>query len=188
LRSTTQTVYNVTRRFRTARREGRSVISMHATHPDERERTKQLGLFGEPATSSVRPEIANVPKPPTVDEIVQSALDHLNEVTERTGAARFTSPTSAKARVQDGATAEDLLLVIDFCHAMWWGDPKMETFVRPKTLFGKENFPDYLARARKWRVEGRPALGSQNRSSSLQGGYARGADYYAKKAREEGTP
>lgn len=82
----------------------------------------------------------------------------MNTVTERTGAARFTSPTSIKARVQDGATLEDVLLVIDFCHAMWWGDPKMETFVRPKTLFGKENFPDYLARARKWRAEGRPSL------------------------------
>jgi len=164
------------------------VISMHTTHPDEREPTKQLGLFGEPASSSARPEPANAPTSPTVDDIIQRALGHLNDVTKRTGAARFTSPTSAKARVQDGATAEDLLLVIDFCHAMWWGDPKMETFVRPKTLFGKENFPDYLARARKWRDEGRPAFGSQKRGSDLQGGYARGADYYARNGREEGSP
>ena len=131
---------------------------MHTTHPDEREPTKQLGLFGEPASSSARPEPANAPTSPTVDDIIQRALGHLNDVTKRTGAARFTSPTSAKARVQDGATAEDLLLVIDFCHAMWWGDPKMETFVRPKTLFGKENFPEYLVRARKWDEEGRPPL------------------------------
>ena len=127
-------------------------------------------------------------EPGTIEEVVAFTLEHLNRKTERTGAAKFRSATSVKERVREGATWRDLALVIDFCHAMWWGDPKMETFVRPKTLFGKENFPDYLARARKWRVEGRPALGSQNRSSSLQGGYARGADYYAKKAREEGTP
>jgi len=165
---------------------------MHTTHPDEREPTKQLGLFGEPAPSSPLTENANVSKPPTVDEIAQRALDHLNEVTERTGAARFTSPTSAKARVQDGATAEDLLLVIDFCHAMWWRDPKMETFVRPKTLFGKENFPDYLARARKWRDEGRPAMlggaarhGRGDRSVDIYSAHVKGgADDPRRPARE----
>jgi len=152
--------------------------------PDPRnddERAKQLGLFGDGAP----PQAAGSPEPgrtvTSAHEIVQKGLEHLNDVTERTGPARFTSPTSIKARVQDGATLEDLLLVIDFCHAMWWGDPKMETFVRPKTLFGKENFPDYLARARKWRNEGRPTLlggpakhGHQDRSIEVYSAHVKG--------------
>jgi uncharacterized phage protein (TIGR02220 family) len=115
---------------------------------------EQLGLFGGSAEKAPteRPAI------PSSDEIAQAVLDHLNEVTERTGPARFTSAKSIKERIKDGAGLEDLLLVTDFCHALWWGDRKMETYVRPRTLFGKENFPEYLARGRKWVADGRPSL------------------------------
>ncbi len=155
-------------------------MPMHETPRDDEKRAEQLGLFGEIDV----PKAGNRAEPPcetsSVDEIIRKGLDHLNAVTERTGAARFTSPTSIKARIQDGATLEDVLLVIDFCHAMWRGDPKMETFVRPKTLFGKENFPDYLARARKWQDEGRPNLREQESDRE----YTHGAAHYADPTKE----
>jgi len=119
----------------------------------------QLRLFGDEADArrETGREEEQMPADPA-DGIALEALDHLNAVTERTGAARFTSPTSIKERIKSGAALEDLLLVIDFCRAMWWGDAKMETYIRPKTLFGKENFPEYLVRARKWDRDGRPSL------------------------------
>ena len=123
------------------------------------ERPAQLGLFDEGGERADEERAAGPSKAEqSADGVARSALDHLNEITERTGPAKFTSPTSLKARIADGAGLEDLLLVIDFCYAMWWGDAKMETFIRPKTLFGKENFPEYLVRARKWRADGRPPL------------------------------
>jgi len=125
------------------------------TRSQQEEKTPaQLDLFGEPA----EPRKVEASEISEEDTIVRATLEHLNTLTERTGAARFASAKSIKTRIQDGATLADLLLVIDFCHAMWWGDPKMETFIRPKTLFGKENFPEYLVRARKWNAAGRPSL------------------------------
>jgi len=130
-------------------------MTMDSASRDTKDGPAQLGLFGEDA---VRRDDADHQRGESPDGIAEEALDHLNAVTERSGAAKFTSPTSIKERLKDGARLDDLLLVIDFCRAMWWGDRKMETFIRPKTLFGKENFPEYLVRARKWRDDGRPAL------------------------------
>jgi len=155
---------------------------------DEEKGSRQLGLFGEDSrVARAEPEdpTEESPSRSPVEGIVEVALDHLNRLTERTGVARFTSPTSIKERVRDGAAREDLLLVIDFCYAMWWGDPKMETFVRPKTLFGKENFPDYLVRARKWHSDGRPSMKLARQRLDSQGGYARGVEYYAGKVEKE---
>jgi uncharacterized phage protein (TIGR02220 family) len=38
--------------------------------------------------------------------------------------------------------------VIDYLILTWKNNPTMEKFLRPKTLFGKENFPMYLDEAR----------------------------------------
>jgi len=124
-----------------------------ATNSTSQHEERQLDLFGE----STSPQHAAVSTPGS-EEIVSAALDHLNEVTGRAGAARFTSVRAVKERIREGATLEDVILVIDFCHAMWWGDARMETYIRPKTLFGKENFPEYVVRARKWDGDGRPSL------------------------------
>lgn len=147
----------------------------------------QLGLFSTERAPLLSPDLApdEKPKKKTSDEMAQEVLDHLNAVTERTGAARFTSPKSVKERVREGATVADLLLVTDFCHAMWWQDPKMEIYIRPKTLFGKENFPEYLVRGRKWAADGRPSLLENRQAAGDQGGYARGAEYYAQAAKED---
>lgn len=133
------------------------------TTRDEKEKGDQLGLFGD----AERGESPRSPALRGSDEIAAAVLDHLNEITERTGPARFTSPTAIKERLRDGAKLEDLLLVADFCYAMWWGDRKMETYIRPKTLFSKENFPEYLVRGRKWQCDGRPSLlGGEARSGA----------------------
>jgi len=120
-------------------------------------------------------------EPGTIEEVVAFTLEHLNRKTERTGAAKFRSATSVKERVREGATWRDLALVIDFCHAMWWGDAKMEIYIRPKTLFGKENFPEYLVRARKWDADGRPSL-----SDTLDSDHARDGDLDVYRAHVKG--
>jgi len=134
----------------------------------------QLRLFDETACDGS----AHVQNALTVEDIVAQGLAHLNGRTERTGPAKFTSPRPMKARVEDGATLEDVCLVIDYCHAMWWGDLRMEQYIRPKTLFGKENFPDYLVRARKWTNEGRPPIKQGNQSAVERFGHSREPGYY----------
>lgn len=48
-----------------------------------------------------------------------------------------------KARLAEGFTAQDFRTVIDNKCAEWMGDPKMEKYLRPETLFGTK-FEGYL--------------------------------------------
>lgn len=49
------------------------------------------------------------------------------------------------ARFAEGRTLEDFYLVIDNMTAAWKGDPKMDAFLRPATLFGSaQKFENYM--------------------------------------------
>ena len=61
-------------------------------------------------------------------------------------------------RIKDGATVEELELVIDFKAAAWQNDERMWEYLRPKTLFGPDNFVGYLTGAKGWVTQGKPAL------------------------------
>jgi uncharacterized phage protein (TIGR02220 family) len=45
-----------------------------------------------------------------------------------------------RGRLADMYSADDLMLVADYATAKWLNDPKMCDYLRPKTLFGPENF------------------------------------------------
>lgn len=50
-----------------------------------------------------------------------------------------------RARFSEGRTKEDFFLVIDNMSAAWKGDPKMDAFLRPSTLFGSsQKFENYM--------------------------------------------
>lgn len=52
-------------------------------------------------------------------------------------------------RFNEGYTVEDFVKVIDNMTAEWLGDPKMEQYLRPSTLFAPTHFPEYLNRKPK---------------------------------------
>lgn len=56
-----------------------------------------------------------------------------------------------------GFTEDDLRTVVwERCNR-WLDDPKMNEFLRPSTLFGKQKFPEYLALAKaEWEAGERP--------------------------------
>lgn len=56
------------------------------------------------------------------------------------------------ARMDEGYTVDDFTKVIDTMCDEWLGDPKMEQFLRPSTLFSKTHFPEYLNRKPKKKV------------------------------------
>lgn len=47
-------------------------------------------------------------------------------------------------RLSEGATLEDFKKVIDIKCSQWLGDPKMEEYLRPSTLFAPSKFESYL--------------------------------------------
>lgn len=85
-------------------------------------------------------------------------MDYLNQATKRSGSGVFTSHGGLKERLKSGTSVADLKLVIDHKIAQWGDSEKMRAFIRPKTLFGPENFPGYLSEAHDWDARGRPSL------------------------------
>ena len=47
-------------------------------------------------------------------------------------------------RLKEGRTVEEFKKIIDIKVAKWGGDPKMDDFLRPSTLFRKSHFDEYL--------------------------------------------
>ena len=71
-----------------------------------------------------------------VDYLNQQSGNHYRSTTTKTR-------TLIKARVKEGFTIDDFKTVIDHQCANWKGDPKMERYLRPETLFGTK-FEGYL--------------------------------------------
>jgi len=75
---------------------------------------------------------------------IEYIVKYLNEKTGK----NYKSETGAtkkliNARLKEGFTVEDFKKVIDNKVASWKGDPKMDGFLRPQTLFGNK-FESYL--------------------------------------------
>ena len=70
------------------------------------------------------------------------------------------------ARIAEGFTVEDFYTVIDKKCAEWRGDPKMEKYLRPETLFGSK-FENYLNAPAVQRYGANGVAVNQNRSSDL---------------------
>jgi uncharacterized phage protein (TIGR02220 family) len=102
---------------------------------------------------------------------VEIVVGHLNSVLNP---ARPFSPKTKKtiqhinARIGEGYTADDICVVIDFKFAEWYGDAKMEQYIRPETLFGTGKFESYLVAAENWVQRGRPSFNKQNNRNNGQ--------------------
>lgn len=75
------------------------------------------------------------------------AADILSHLNKRAG--RSYQPVKANlslivARMKEGATADECRAVIDAKVAEWAGNPAMQTYLRPETLFGATKFAGYV--------------------------------------------
>lgn len=123
----------------------------------------------------------------TPDDPATAVLDHFNQVTKSSYRDGKTTMGYIRGRLADMFTAEDLIRVTDYATAKWLDDPKMCDYLRPKTLFGPENFQEYHQKAMKWDEAGRPAcingkwqipgaIPPTGRVDTFKGSYA-GTDY-----------
>lgn len=81
------------------------------------------------------------PKKPQYEDEVTEVMSYLNRVTGRNLRA---GGNHIRARLRDGATVAQCKSVIDLKQSEWGGDARMRKYVRPATLFCKENFAKYL--------------------------------------------
>lgn len=104
-------------------------------------------------------------------EIYISIVSYLNE---KAGTSfkhtTAKTKTSIKARVAEGFTVDDFKTVIDKKCDEWLGDPKMEKYLRPETLFGTK-FEGYLnAKVSKQQTRiGANGIAINNTKSDLEG-------------------
>ena len=89
----------------------------------------------------------------TAEEIKQ-IVEHLCEKTGKSFSATAEYTRRAiNARFRQGFTLDDFLLVIDYKTEKWGGDPEMEEYLRPQTLFSTK-FEAYLEAAKKQKESG----------------------------------
>jgi uncharacterized phage protein (TIGR02220 family) len=72
-----------------------------------------------------------------------AVLDYLNERTGRSYQPVDSNTKLIAGRLKDGATVEQCKAVIDAKVAKWGADPKMDEYLRPKTLFNATNYAQY---------------------------------------------
>ncbi len=87
------------------------------------------------------------PKGQSLEDIlpVKEIIDYLNAKSGKNfSSASRTTKGHIAARWKDGFGLEDFKKVIDHQCAKWKGDPKMEEYLRPQTLFNGEKFESYL--------------------------------------------
>lgn len=109
------------------------------TEPKEKEKVK--------VKEKKNKDMSGEPDSPPLMVAVRQIVDHLNEKagTKYMASSRATVEL-IKARLNERWTVEDHLKVIDNMTAAWKGDPKMEEYLRPSTLFARAHFEEYLNR------------------------------------------
>lgn len=90
-------------------------------------------------------------------EPAKQVLKYFNQTTGHSYRDGKTTIGYIRGRLAEEYVASDLILVVDYLTAKWLNDPRMCDYLRPKTLFGPENFPEYYEKSRKWEQSGRPA-------------------------------
>lgn len=73
----------------------------------------------------------------------QQIIDYLNEKTSKQFKNSKSNQKYIKLRIDDGFDLDDFKSVIDNMIVVWLNDPKMNKYLRPRTLFA-DKFEDYL--------------------------------------------
>lgn len=89
------------------------------------------------------------------DQAIQ-VLNHLNTVTGSKFQKGKTSLENIRARLREGHTVEDMILMVDYKHVHWEGTTQYD-YMQPSTLFRPTKFEGYLHSAVRWNSKGRPA-------------------------------
>ncbi|MGY0145241.1 conserved phage C-terminal domain-containing protein [Edwardsiella tarda] len=136
---------------------------------------------------SVKRSTPPSPQGEGIAEQVSILIDHLNQniatLADKLGKPKplgFRKGTSAAkqvaARLREGFTVEDCLLVMDYLSEMWGADPEMREYLCPTTIFRASKFDERVVKATNWSNAGRPSRcgNSWNRGSASPFGASTG--------------
>lgn len=95
------------------------------------------------------------PEQVVTDQAIQ-VLTHLNHTAGSKFQKSKSSLENIRARLREGYSADDLILVIDYKHEHWH-ETEQYDYMQPTTLFRPTKFEGYLSSATRWNDKGRPA-------------------------------
>ena len=100
-------------------------------------------------------------------EETDSVIDYLNEKASSSFRHSAASRKNIAARLAESFTADDCNLVIDFKVSDWLGNPEMEKYLTPETLFRPTKFENNLNAAKRWDTGGRKKPSSNGKSNAM---------------------
>lgn len=119
----------------------------------------EVGHFGTNSPLGQGEPTPLTPDPPSLTSVLTSAtarrrrngfdpaaarvLEFLNEKTGRHFRPVATNLRFIEARLRDGHTEQQLKVIVTRKYAHWHGDPKMDEYLRPATLFNRVNCEQY---------------------------------------------
>ena len=126
----------------------------------------------DPSVNSKPPcQVSAKPDPEVIlTDNAKLVLSHLNQATGSRYQVSKTSLDGIRARLGEGFTPEELILVVDYSTAKWGEDLEMSDYLRPTTLFQPSKFPGYLKSANSWQKADRPRRVNgqwENKSQSM---------------------
>lgn len=117
---------------------GQSEDKKRTREEKRREEVKEKNMSGKPDDSQA-----------------EEVIDYLNEKANRSFQKGAANLKFVKARIEEGATLEQIKAVIDVKVKAWALDPKMAEYLRPETLFNATKFASYVGQL------GAPAVNGQ---------------------------
>jgi len=136
------------------------------TEPVENQGSQGPETGHDPSVNS-KPDPSGKSKPPCpvpaepdpevviTDQAIE-VLTHLNRVSGSRYQKSKTSLENIRARLREGYSVSDMVLVIDLKHEHWHDNDEQYQYMRPETLFGPKKFEGYLQSAVRWEQKGRP--------------------------------
>lgn len=94
-----------------------------------------------------------------IENPVETIVELLNRLTGSSFRAKTDATSKAiNARLSEGYTVDDALLVVEYKVEDWLNDAEMSKYLQPSTLFRPSNFENYFQAAKKWNAAGRPKI------------------------------
>ena len=123
-----------------------NAVQMHASadHLLARGATPTPTLTPTPKTTKTKIQKTFVSNSDEFGNDIQKIIEHLNKKTGKRFRASGAISSTIQARLKAGATAEECVAVIDCKAKEWLYDPEFKQYLRPKTLFSKTNFENYI--------------------------------------------
>ncbi|KJM58562.1 GntR family transcriptional regulator [Pluralibacter gergoviae] len=128
------------------------------SHPPESGGDPSVTTTPDPSVLKPSCPAAAQPDPEVLitDQAIE-VLNHLNLVSGSRYQKSKTSLENIRARIREGYSVDDLMLVVDLKHEHWNGNDEQYQYMRPETLFGPKKFEGYLQSAVRWDKKGRPS-------------------------------